>query len=139
MIIADTSGIFASIDISAAEHSAVAATLAGLDEPPVVTPFVVAEVDYLLSTRFGPKVAAMFLQDVVDGAYELAEFHSGDLGAALGLVRRYGDLNIGVTDASLVVVAARYGTTELLSLDERHFRAIQPIWGEAFRLLPADG
>src|SRR5215470_6370669 len=38
--------------------------------------------------------------------------------------------------ASLVVAAARYGTTDLLSLDERRFQAIAPLWGEAFRLLP---
>lgn len=138
MIVADTSGIFASIDSSAAEHAAVVAILDDLADPPLVTPFVVAEVDYLLSTRFGPAVAANFLQDVVDGAYELVESHSGDVGAALGLVRRYADLNIGITDASLVVAAARYGTLDLLTLDERHFRAVQPLWGEAFRLLPAD-
>jgi hypothetical protein len=26
----------------------------------------------------------------------------------------------------------------LLTLDERHFRAIRPLWGDAFTLLPAD-
>jgi predicted nucleic acid-binding protein len=138
MIVADTSGIFASIDTDAIEHEAVTALLADVDEPPLVTPFVVAEVDYLLTTRFGTNVAVTFLQDVVEGAYELVEFNRGDLGAALGLVRRYADLNIGITDASLVVTAARYGTTDLLSLDERHFRAIAPMWGEAFNLLPTD-
>jgi predicted nucleic acid-binding protein len=138
MIVADTSGIFASVDSAAAEHKAVTAILAEVDEPPLVTPFVVAEVDYLLTTRFGTKTAITFLQDVADGAYELVEFHPGDLGTAVGVVQRYADLNIGVTDASLVVAAARYGTTDLLSLDERHFRVIAPLWGAAFRLLPAD-
>jgi hypothetical protein len=33
-----------------------------------------------------------------------------------------------------MIVAA----TDLLSLDQRHFRAISPLWGAAFRLLPAD-
>ena len=47
-------------------------------------------------------------------------------------------MRIGVTDASLVVLAARYRTTRLLTFDERHFRAIKPLHGEAFTLLPAD-
>src|SRR5262249_28990590 len=80
MIIADTSGIYASVDAAAAEHEAVTAILAEVDEPPLVTPFVVAEVDYLLTTRFGAKTAITFLQDVADGAYELVEFHRGTSG-----------------------------------------------------------
>jgi len=36
------------------------------------------------------------------------------------------------------VLAARHRTTEVLSLDERHLRAVRPLDGGAFRLLPAD-
>lgn len=68
MIIADTSGIYASVDVAAAEHKAVTAILTEVDEPPLITPFVVAEVDHLLTTRFGAKIAIAFLQDVADGA-----------------------------------------------------------------------
>jgi predicted nucleic acid-binding protein len=32
----------------------------------------------------------------------------------------------------------RYDTTRLLTLDERHFRAIRPLHADAFTLLPAD-
>ena len=54
------------------------------------------------------------------------------------VIDRYGDLAIGLADASLVVLAMRYGVTDLLTLDERHFRAILGPRGEPFRLLPAD-
>jgi predicted nucleic acid-binding protein len=47
-------------------------------------------------------------------------------------------MNIGLTDASLVVLAATYGTTRLVTLDERHFRAIRPLPADAFTILPAD-
>jgi hypothetical protein len=46
--------------------------------------------------------------------------------------------DIGLTDASLVVIAARYRTSTILTLDERHFRAIRPLDGNAFTLLPTD-
>lgn len=51
----------------------------------------------------------------------------------------FGEPGIGLADASLVVLAARAATRSLLTLDERHFRAVRPQQGGAFRLLPADG
>lgn len=51
---------------------------------------------------------------------------------------RHDDLGIGLADASLVVLANRYGVRDLLSLDERHFRTIRGPGGRPFRLLPAD-
>jgi hypothetical protein len=47
----------------------------------------------------------------------------------------------GITKAELVrrVLAARLQTTRVATLDERHFRALGPLTGEAaFTLLPAD-
>ena len=44
-----------------------------------------------------------------------------------------------IADGSLIVLAAKYQTTRLLTLDERHFRAIRPLHAVAFTLLPADG
>lgn len=52
--------------------------------------------------------------------------------------RAHADPGIGLADASLVVLAARAGTRSLLTLDERHFRALSPRQGGAFVLLPAD-
>lgn len=45
---------------------------------------------------------------------------------------------VTMADASVAVIAARSRTTRLLTLDERHFRCMRPLWGEAFTLLPAD-
>jgi predicted nucleic acid-binding protein len=57
---------------------------------------------------------------------------------AAGVVERYSDLRIGLADASIVVLAARYGTARVLTLDERHFRAMRPLQPDAFTILPAD-
>lgn len=47
--------------------------------------------------------------------------------------------DIGLADASLLALAARLGTTRVATLDERHFRTVKPLTGEAaFALLPAD-
>jgi uncharacterized protein len=54
------------------------------------------------------------------------------------LIDRYADLKIGLSDASVAVLAARHRTTRLLTLDERDFRPMCPLYGTAFTLLPAD-
>ena len=41
-------------------------------------------------------------------------------------------------DLSIAVVAAKVDTRRLLTFDECHFRAVTPLQGGAFTLLPAD-
>jgi predicted nucleic acid-binding protein len=78
------------------------------------------------------------LEDVANGVYRLAEFTPRDVGQAAEVVTQYKDLNIGLADASIVVLAARYNTTRVLTFDERHFRAMKPLHAAGFTLLPAD-
>ena len=79
-----------------------------------------------------------FLDDFVDGPFEVMELPAAGLKRAREVVARYADLPIGLTDASLVVLGERLRTTRILTLDERHFRAIQPLQGGHFTILPAD-
>ena len=51
-------------------------------------------------------------------------------------MERYADQEIGVTDASLVVLAHRYSTKHVLTLDRRHFTVVRPVGGGRFTLLP---
>ena len=53
-------------------------------------------------------------------------------------MERYADLRVGLADASVVVLANRHRTLDLLSTDERHFRALRGSGGKSFRLLPFD-
>ena len=48
-------------------------------------------------------------------------------------------MELGLADASLMVLAAHLQMIAVATLDERHFRALKPLTGgKAFRLLPAD-
>ena len=51
---------------------------------------------------------------------------------------RYSDLNLGLADLSVVVLAHRFRTDRLLTFDERDFRAMRPLAGGHFALLPKD-
>ncbi len=79
-----------------------------------------------------------FLEDLAAHRYESPGLDSTDYEAALDLDRRHADLNLGLADLSVAVLARRLGTRRILTFDQRHFRALRPIQGGAFTLLPAD-
>lgn len=139
MILADTSGILATIDPSAAEHAAAVETFTRIQRPMLVTQMVVAEIDHLLTTRFGIPAANRFLTDVARGAWELVDGTAADIDEVVTVNTRYADLKLGATDCLNVVLAARYDTDVLFTLDHLHYRVVRPLRGsDAFTLLPAD-
>jgi uncharacterized protein len=138
MIVLDTSGLLAIVDADQRDHAAVHRAIATEPGPFLVSPFVLAELDYLLMTRLGVTAETDMLREVAAGVYDLVTFSIEDLVEAANLIERYQDLRIGLADASVAVIAARVQTTRLLTLDQRHFRVIKPLWGATFTLLPAD-
>lgn len=62
-----------------------------------------------------------------------------ELAIARDVVARYRDLELGLADASLVVLANRWQTRRLLTLDKPAFRAVTRLQGGSFELLPSDG
>lgn len=139
MILLDTSGLLAAIDGSQRTHEACAAALAAARPPLILSPFVLAELDYLVGTRIGIEAELALLAEVARGAYRLEQFSATDIAVAGHLVERYADMALGLADASIVVLAARYRTRDVLTLDRRHFRALRTLGRKPFRLLPAEG
>ncbi|MGH9303512.1 MAG: PIN domain-containing protein [Acidimicrobiales bacterium] len=110
------------------------------DEPGelVIPAPVTAEVDYLLGRRLGRSSRLAFLDDMATGRFTVANLEPDDYRVVAGLERRYDDLDVGLADLGVVVVANRYRTRRLLTFDERHFRALRPLDGGQFTLLPSD-
>lgn len=138
MILLDTSGLLAWIDSSQSRHRDVVAAMAAVPPPYLLSPFVLAELDYLLAARVGAAAQHALLHEVAGGAYQLEAFDATDVAHALGVLEDYQDLRVGLADASLVVLAERHRTRDVLTLDERHFRALRSTGGKPFRLLPSD-
>ncbi|WP_216915769.1 PIN domain-containing protein [Nocardia sp. NBC_01377] len=140
-VVVDTSAILAVFDEAYDEHVPLAGILTEAAGLLVVSPFIVAEADYMLSSRLGADAARAFGRDIVTGAYELAEWAPEDHAVAVELTRKFDSPKdyVGIADASNVVLADRYRTTTLLTLDQRHFRRLRPLWGaDHFTLLPYD-
>jgi hypothetical protein len=109
-----------------------------MEGPFILSPFVLAELDYLIAKLAGTEVELALLDEVARGAYRLAEFGAGRVALARQVINDYPGLALGLADASLVVLAEVSGTRDLLTLDERHFRAVGGPGGNPFRILPAD-
>jgi uncharacterized protein len=97
---------------------------------------VAAELDYLLATRVGARAAVGVVRELAGGAYLLPCLDGDDLVVVGDVMERYADLELGLTDASLVVLADRYATARILTLDHRRFAAVRALGGDAFSLLP---
>ncbi|MEA2166416.1 MAG: uncharacterized protein QOK37_4543 [Thermoanaerobaculia bacterium] len=138
MILLDTSGILAALFADQNRHRECAEALLNARPPRVVSPFVLAEADYLIQKFGGVEAEMLFLAEIGRRAYELATFSEEDVESARRIITKYRTLGIGLADASIAVLAARYGTFDVLTLDERHFRALRPAPRKNFRILPAD-
>ena len=138
MIILDTSGLLAAIDASQHSHARARRALEAAPPPWLLSPFVLAELDYLLAVRVGEAAERALLAEVGRGVYRLESFDADDIAAAERLIGRHAGLGLGLADASIVVLANRHGSRDVLTLDERHFRALRGPGGRPFRLLPAD-
>jgi uncharacterized protein len=134
----DTSVVYARMDRNDADHPAVSAWIDEQDDELVTTPLAVAEMDYLLTRIGGAPAAAALREDLKSGTYGV-DWWPTAMAESVAVADRHESMGLGLVDASLVALAARLSTIRIATLDERHFRVLEPLTGEpAFTLLPAD-
>lgn len=137
-LIVDAGALVVAADADEPRHDAVAAIIRAEREALVTSELAVAEADYLIRDRLGIDVELAFADDLAAGTYLVDCLDRDGLAAARDLIKRYRDLKLGLADASLVVLAKRLATTRILTFDERAFRAVTPLQGGSFTILPAD-
>jgi uncharacterized protein len=137
-LIVDAAPLIAFGDGADPLYQAVAEVLHNEVGPLVVPAPVSSEVDYMIRRRVGPAAARRFLSDVANGAFQVEGLTADEYGLIARLDEQYADLQLGLADLSVLVLAHRFGTRRLLTFGERDFRAIKPLDGGNFTLLPAD-
>lgn len=139
MIVLDTSIVLAFMDQRDVNHERVRVWMDGVQDELCTTPLVLAELDYLVARQGGAPAARALRDDFKDSAY-LLEWWQSALSETIAAAQRYESIGLGLTDASLIALAARLDTTRIATLDERHFRAVRPLaeGAASFTLLPAD-
>ncbi len=142
IIVADTSALYAVFDASQPEHSDALSVMES--EMLVISPMVMTELDHLVHRDLGfsaaMQVADALTARIAAGGYKLAELGHSDLAVAQGIRGQYKDLRLDLADAVGVVLADRYKTDRIFTLDQRDYRAVKPLTKglKAFRVLPAD-
>lgn len=104
----------------------------------VIAAPVTAEADHLLGQRIGQEARLAFLEDLAAGRFTVEYLEPEEYAGVVRLERNYLDLDLdlGLADCAIVLLAARLRTRRVLTFDERRFRAVRPLQGGAFELLP---
>jgi hypothetical protein len=134
--IVDSGPLFASLDDKDPDHLGCATLLRRRDIDLVIPALVVAEVCYFITRRLNATVEASFLRGLSEGDVEVESPTRDDWILIANLVERYSDFPLGGTDASVAVLAERYMTDTIITLDRRHFGALRVSDGRPFTLLP---
>jgi predicted nucleic acid-binding protein len=137
-LILDTGPLYASLDRNDRDHPACRKLIETADETLVIPAPVLVEVDYWIHQRLHAGVLVALLDDVVAGAYVIEDLNVSDHRRVRELVDQYADSDLGFVDAAVLAIVERLGEPRLVTLDERHFRAVRPRHVDALRLLPAD-
>ena len=137
-LVADSGAVYALYDRGDRNHRAVRQAVATEEGAILIPAAVLAEIDYLLRIRLGTVAEVQFLEGIEKGAFTIEPFTLDDASFCRKLLAKYRELGVDLADASVAAVAERRGISRLLTVDERHFRAIRAANGKPFTLLPAD-
>lgn len=135
LAVVDTGPLYAAVDEDDADHARCRAALEQPEHRLIIPALVVAEATYLIGTRLGPDVEARFLESLTHMDVEAPTLD--DWSRIAQLVKQYGDFPLGGVDASVVALAERLDVETVVTLDDRHFRAVRPRHRQAFRLSPS--
>ncbi len=137
-LIADSGAVFALYDIRDRHHLTVKDAVEREFGPIILPMAILAEIDYLLRIRLGTRAVFRFLEGISLGVLTLEPLTPVDLKRCRSVLEAYADLNLGLADAAVIATAERLKTHRILTVDERHFRAVRASDGTSFTLLPAD-
>lgn len=97
-----------------------------------VPALVLAELDYFLRAERDAMNA--FMADLTRGAFTYAAPDPVELARAMEIDRSFGDLRLGLVDASVVALAERVDLRRVATRDVRHFTAVRLRDGSALEL-----
>lgn len=136
MLILDAGPIYAASATRDRNHRRCVELLTGAARPLLVPELVVTEVSYLLGDRIGAHAEIAFARSIADGEVVVESVRESEWERIAELMEQYGDLPLGMVDASVVVLAERHAAREIATLDHRHFTVVRPRHVAGFTLLP---
>jgi predicted nucleic acid-binding protein len=140
VMLVDTGPLVAALNRRDAQHQTCRKLLDARAEALAVTPYVVAEVCWLVSSRIGAIAEANVMDAVAAGELRQVTISGEELRRIAELLHQYAGLHGGqglsVADASVVAVAEHRGISEIATLDVTDFTIVRPRHVPHFTLLP---
>lgn len=131
MIVLDTSAILALEDHNDVHHVRAIAAI-DVNQPLVLPAGILAEVDYMVTSRIDPSAMILVLESLEEGSLEL-DCGDVDVTRVRELIERYADLPLGYADAAVVACAERLDA-DVLTFDHRDFDVVAD--EGTFRIVP---
>jgi uncharacterized protein len=130
----DTGPLVAYLDKTDKDHAIVVPCLESFNGQLVTTSAVISEAMYLVAgVRSGPALLAEF---VAASGLQVNDFSAAnELGEAARRMEKYADLPMDYADATLILLAERFGAFDLLTLDRRGFNVFRSSRGKRFSLV----
>lgn len=136
MLIVDTGPLVALGDTDDRDHTVCRELLETDPGPLVTTALVIAEAGYLLNRVLGPAAEQALIAMILDDTLRIEALTKADWARASELIDTYDDLNLGVTDATVIAVTERLNATRIATLNHRDFRVVRSAHVETFELVP---
>lgn len=132
----DTGFLYALLNRSERQHEAVLAAAQTIHEPIILPLPAITEVAYLLLRDVGSEALADFIESLASTDLIIESPQPQDYHRAAEIIRQYADAHVDFVDTLIVAIAERLSITQVLTLDQRHFRLFRPRHCVAFELLP---
>ncbi|OKH36552.1 twitching motility protein PilT [[Phormidium ambiguum] IAM M-71] len=97
---------------------------------------VLTEVAYLVGREAGVATVVAFLRGLSASRFHLVALTDADLLRTAEILDEYSDSRVDFVDATVMSVAERFGSTKILTLDQRDFRLFRPRHCKSFEILP---
>jgi len=140
VILVDTGPLVAAVNRRDSRHQECRDLLEQRAGELLLSPYVVAEVCWMVSSRIGAVAEANVIDAVAAGELQQVDLTAEDLRRTAELLHRYRDLHGGTglsaADASTIALAERLGVHEIATLDVTDFTVVRPAHVEHFTLLP---
>ncbi len=132
----DSSGVLAALDAGEPDHDATLAAITADDRALRLTDFLIAEVDFLLLKRLGPRAEREFLEQVLEGIFWREPITDDDMVRAAEIIEQYEEHRFGTTDTTLMALSERLGISKVLTLDTRRFSVFRDRRGRPLTIVP---
>lgn len=134
--VATAGAVYALYDSSDAHHVDFVRLFRRSDLSIMVPDLVLPEADHLIRRHLGVSAQNDFLEGLAKGFFTVEPTVDADWAHIGRLIRENSSLRLSLTDASVIVLAAKLNAKALLTADEKRFRSLRT--EKSHLLLPAD-